>query len=757
MRSRSKLPVTAATVVALVGGVAFAAETETDDTALKEVVVTATLKAEPLQNVPLTVTAVDPDVLQKTGLTDTRSLQLLVPSLTFTQGPSVNTASLAIRGVGTESTSVLTEESVSLVVDGIVQAVQGQDLGQLVDIDRIEVLEGPQGMLFGKNASAGVVNIATRDPVINEFTLSSYLAHASFNDNTANFVANVPIDDNQALRVSGYSHHRDGLITNVVRNDTEDDDNSYGARVKYLWQGIPGLRLVLSADYSADDQTAGEGTILSAGPGTRVAVAAASLGIIPGPNNLVSMEGGSQRATPENKGISLQSTYALGAYTLTSITGYRNYNINYIFDPDGSPATITEGLDVQTENQTSEELRIASPSGGFIDYVAGLFYFRKAVENGQTSYGTFNTLSPPRPAGLLASSGDIITSLVNSSYAGFGRATLHFTDKFSGILGARYTIDDYTINNRTVVVPKYAGLPPTFVQVPSSQTGSDSNDNVSWQAGLQYQFDKNLMAYVTASKGYKGPVPENNTPTSITLSKPEIPTSYELGLKSSWFNRSLVLNADVFHAVYNNFQAAAFDFQAVPPVARVTNAGSLVTQGVELSATGRAAKGLTLSANVDYLDAYYRSFVNDSCWLGETLGEGCVPTGIGTNVVNNSSGNRLEDAPRWTAAFFADYERSLTRNLDLYLSGNYFHKSGVFWTSSNSPFTWSPAYSLIGLSAGVGSADGKWTTRVFVKNLLNTRFAARIQDVASGQRGDEQQYFDPEAFRYVGISLDLHF
>lgn len=757
MWSSSNLPIAVAgAMAALIRGVAFAADTA-DDTALKEVVVTATLKSEPLQSVPLTVTAVEPDVLQKTGLTDSRSLQLLVPSLTFTQGPSVNTASLAIRGVGTESTSVLTEESVSLVVDGVVQAIQGQDLGQLVDIDRVEVLEGPQGMLFGKNASAGVVNIVTKDPIIGDFALSTFVAHGSFNDDTANFVANVPINDDQALRISGYDHHRDGVIENVVRNDSEDDDNSYGGRVKYLWQALPQLRFLLTADYSSDHQTAGEGTILSAGAGTRVALAAQSLGIVPGPNNLVSMEGGSQYATPVNKGLGLQTTYQLGNYTLTSITAYRQYNINYIFDPDGSPATITEGLDVQTENQTSEELRIASPSGGFIDYVAGLFYFRKAVSNGQTSYGTFNTTSPPRPPDMLASSGDIITSLVNASYAGFGRATLHFTDSFSGILGARYTVDDYSISNQTVVVPQYAGLPPTFVQVPSVQSGSDSDDNVSWQAGLRYEFSKSMMAYLTASRGYKGPVPLNNTPTSITLSKAEIPTSYEVGLKSAWFNRSLVVNADVFHATYNNFQAAAFDFQAVPPVARVTNAGSLVTQGVEISTTAQPYKGLTFSINVDYLDAYYKSFLNDSCWLGETLGEGCVPTGIGSNVVNNSSGNRLEDAPRWTTSLFADYEQPLTQGLELYLSGNYFHKSGVFWTSSNSPFTWAPAYSLIGLSAGVGSDDGKWTTRIIVKNMLNTHFAARIQDVASGQRGDEQQYFDAEAFRYVGLSLDLHF
>jgi iron complex outermembrane receptor protein len=748
------LAVVAGLTVALGGTASNAAD---DPNEIQEIVVTATLKPELLQNVPLTVTAVSPDQLLKTELTDNRSLQLLVPSLTFTTGPSFNTASFAIRGVGTESTSILTEESVSLVVDGVVQAIQGQALGQFVDIDHIEVLEGPQGMLFGKNASAGVINVITKDPVIGDFSISTHLSHATYNDNTVNAVMNVPINDQNALRIAGFSHHRDGEIYNAVRNDHENNDDSYGGRIKYLWQPLDNLKFIAQADYVADDATSGEGTILSAGPGTRVAVAAASLGITPGPNNLVSMQGGSQEATPINKGVSLTGYYTFDNYTLTSISAYRDYDITYIFDPDGSPATITEGLDVQWERQISQELRISSPNDGPIDWVGGLFFFRKAVNNGQTSYGTFNTASPPRPAGLLASSGNVVTELDNTSSAGFGRATWHVTDGLSVIAGARYTFDDYAISNHTDIVPKYAGLPPTFIQVASQQSGKESTDNLSWQGGLEYKISGDLMFYATASRGYKGPVPLQTTLTSIALSKPEVPTSYEAGIKSSWLNHALIVNADVFRATYRDFQAAAFDFQAVPPVARITNAGSLVTKGVELSVTGRPMTGLTLSTNVDYLDAYYKSFNDDSCFLGQTAVEGCVPTGVGTAVVTDSSGNRLANAPRWTASLFADYTMPINSALNADVSANFFHKTGIFWTSSNSPFSYATGYSLIGLSAGVSSADNKWSARVFVKNLTDKHYASRIQDVASGQRGDEQQYFDAEAFRFIGVSLDLRY
>ena len=160
---------------------------------------------------------------------------------------------------------------------------------------------------------------------------------------------------------------------------------------------------------------------------------------------------------------------------------------------------------------------------------------------------------------------------------------------------------------------------------------------------------------------------------------------------------------------------------------------------------------------MDYLDAHYSSFLNDSCWLGQTLAEGCVPTGVGTAVVTNSSGNRLSNAPDWTTTLYANYVRPIDDDLLLYLNANYFYKSSVFWNSSNDPFTYAPGYDLVGLGAGVGDADGKWKVSVFVKNLFDQRFAARIQDVAGAQRGDAQQYFDPEAFRYFGVSLDLNY
>ena len=164
-------------------------------------------------------------------------------------------------------------------------------------------------------------------------------------------------------------------------------------------------------------------------------------------------------------------------------------------------------------------------------------------------------------------------------------------------------------------------------------------------------------------------------------------------------NHALMLNLTGFHAVYKDFQAAAFDFQAVPPVARITNAGSLLTQGVELSATTRPFEGLTISTNVDYLDAHYLSFKDDSCWLGQTLAEGCTPTGVGTAVVDQSSGNRLSNAPDWTATLYANYIRPIDNSL-LLLNANYFHKSSVFWTSSNDPFTYAPSYDTVGLGAG---------------------------------------------------------
>jgi iron complex outermembrane receptor protein len=721
-----------------------------------DIVVTATLQSTRLQATPVAVSAITPATIKQTQLTDNRALQILVPSLTFTSGPSVNTASFALRGVGTESTSILTEQSVSLVIDGVVQGIQGQALGQLVDIKDVEVLRGPQGMLFGKNASAGVINVATNDPQLGKFALIAHGSYASHNDALGQVTVNVPLADNQALRVSAFGNHRDGLIYNAFKDRDEGNENAVGVRAKYLWEPNSSLRFVLAGDYSQDNQSAGIGTIVSAGPGTRIAIAAASLGITPGYNNLTAMEGSSQESHSRNAGVSLTSTLSLGDYKITSITAYRHYSDKYAFDPDQSPAVIVAGVDEpQRENQVSEELRLNSPTGKRFEYVAGLFYFRKNIYRTELSYGTFNTTSPPRPADLYASS-DATTTLINSSYAAFGRGTFHVTDKFDIFAGARYTKDDYTSGAINDQRPGYVGLPPTFVTIPSEQKGSASNDNVSWQAGAQYQFTHDAMAYFSATRGYKGPVPLNTTPTSIGLSKPEIPISYELGLKTAWFDRKLTFNLTLFHAVYKDFQAAAFDFQATPPVARITNAGSLVTKGIELDTALRPFVGFTLSGNAAYLDAHYRKFVNDSCWLGQTLAEGCVPTGVGTAVVTDSSGNRLPDAPHWTVSSVASYTHPLSDRLDGFVTANYYYKSKVFWASNNSPFLTSPHYSTVGASIGVGSSDDRWRVSLFVKNMFDKHYAARIQDVAAAQRGDAVQFLDPEGFRYVGISVDLN-
>jgi iron complex outermembrane receptor protein len=727
-----------------------------DAAAIGDIVVTATLQSTRLQATPVAVSAITPATIKQTQLTDNRALQILVPSLTFTSGPSVNTASFALRGVGTESTSILTEQSVSLVIDGVVQGIQGQALGQLVDIKDVEILRGPQGMLFGKNASAGVINVATNDPQLGNYALIAHGSYATHNTALGQVTVNIPVSDDQALRVSAFGNHRDGLFYNATKDRHEGNDNAFGFRAKYLWEPSTSLRFVLNGDYSKTDQTAGIGTIVSAGPGTRVSVAAASLGITPGRDNLTAMEGSSQATHSINAGVSLTSTLSLGDYKITSITAYRHYQNRYAFDPDQSPALIVAGVDdPQRDNQVSEELRLNSPTGKRFEYVAGLFYFRKNIYRTELSYGTFNTASPPRPAGFLASS-DATTTLVNASYAAFGRGTLHITDKLDIFAGARYTKDDYTSGAINDQRPGFVGLPPTFVTIPSSQKGSASNDNVSWQAGAQYQFTHDAMAYFSATRGYKGPVPLNSSPTSIGLSKPEIPMSYELGVKTAWLDRKLTFNVTLFHAVYKDFQAAAFDFQATPPVARITNAGSLVTKGIELDTALRPFTGFTISANAAYLQAHYRKFVNDSCWLGQTAAEGCLPTGVGTAVVTDSSGNRLPNAPHWTVSSIASYTHPLSERLDGFVTANYYYKSRVFWASNNSPFLTSPHYSTLGASVGVGSSDERWRVSLFAKNMFNKHYAARIQDVAAAQRGDAVQFIDPEAYRYVGMSFDLN-
>jgi iron complex outermembrane receptor protein len=730
-----------------------------------DIVVTAQRRSERLQDVPIAVTAVTGETLQAANLTDTSNIQMVAPSVIFNTFSNPGSTSFGIRGVATNVVGNSVEQSVALVIDGIVQGVAGQGIGELADVERIEVLRGPQGTLFGKNASAGVIQVITKNPELGVVEGSARVSYASHDEVRGQVSLNVPLAETAALRVSGFYRHRDGYIYNAVRDQRQNDDNNAGIRAKLLFEPSDALQFILIGDYSRQDHDCCVPTVRRANAG--ITAQLAPFGVVPGETNEQATTNDLTRNYSRNTGASLEVNYDFGPVTLTSLTAYREFENVGSNDIDARPTTTFLTTTDSLASQRSQELRLASNEPGFLEYTLGLYYFQKKQDNlGSdivTTLGLPACPGPPmvpcRPGGGLINLGLSTGTFQNDSYAAFGQVSLNVTPDLTVIAGGRYTKDDYEQESLSVPVPGYLGPPPTFVPRTESQQGTASTDNFSWRLGAQYTFSRDLMVYASATRGYKGPVTRNDTPTSISLTLPEIPMSYEIGLKSSWFDRRLTLNVAAWTAKYKDFQATAFDYSLIPPASRVTNAGALRSKGIEVELSARPITGLSLSGGLSYQDVYFEDFAGDACFTGQTVAEGClvIPGTFPPNTAVDSSGNRLVNTPKWAWSARANYETPISADFNFYANANYYHKSSVFFQTNNSPFLRQDGYHVFGASVGFGPQDESWRLMVFARNLFDQFFVSRLIDIPTSARGEVMQYHDPEARRYIGVSLDVQF
>jgi len=751
------LMATSAFPVALLPATASAAQAEADGAGVEELVVTAQRREERLQDVPVAVTAVSGETLERRNFTDTANIQLIAPSVIFNTFSNPGSSAFGIRGVATLSQSNQTEQAVALVIDGVVMSVPGQGLGELSDIARVEVLRGPQGMLFGKNASAGVIQVITENPDLGAWGGKARLSYASRNEARGSGSVNLPVGETAALRLSGFYRTRDGYIYNAVRREDQNDDESFGARVKFLWRPSDKLSLVAILDASQTDHLCCVPTVRSAAPGGALANLIAPYGVVANEENETSTLNFATRNYFTNHGASLEANYQLGDFTLTSITAWRDFKSKGTNDIDARPIDNLSTITNSVAKQTSQEFRLASPTSGRLDYVLGLYYYRKVAEGCcGFVFGDFGVPAIVRQNRLI-STGTTSSRFVNTSYAAFGQATFAITDAFDLIAGARYTRDDYKLNSASVPVPGYIGFPPTFQQPNTTQRGESDNDNWSWRFGGAYKLTGDINAYATVARGYKGPVPLNDTPTSIRLSRAEIPTSYEVGLKSVLFERRLILNLAAWTAKYKDFQASVFDYSLLPPAARTTNAGSLKTEGVEVEFNARLTREFSLSGGVTLQKVRFQDFRGDACFIGQTAAEGCVAAAPGsTSTITDSSGNRLPNAPDLAWSLAVNYERPISAGLNAFANANYYWKDAVYFASNNSPFLRQDSYGVFGATAGVASSDGRWRLSVFARNLFDQFYVSRLIDVPNSARGDVMQYHDAEARRYVGVALNVN-
>ncbi len=784
------------------GQPASAAPSQAADTAPAEIIVTATKRAESLQRVPLAVSVVGSVDLARSGGINLENIEYLVPTLNFRKASVPINQSIFLRGVGTSTFSIAGEPSVSTVLDGVVLSRAGEAFTDLVDIERIEVLRGPQGTLFGKNSSAGVINIVSKKPTDRPsiFAEGSYY---SDNEYRARGGVNLPIGDHIRTRLTGFYGSYDGKIYNTALGHNVNGYDHWGLRGVVVADISSTIHATLIGDYRKSRDTCCAEVIGDAPTGASAFLA----GALPSPLGDRTRQNAQNVATRNEEdswGISLQFDAELSGIMLTSITAYRDYTDRGIRDGDflgrsyaGNPAAsataTTPAIPAVSANQLhddgpqigrtfSQEFRLTSAITGFFNYVAGFYYSHAYSERVFTRTdivcnfpaGTLvTTLIPCGSAGAPPSIFPSATADFGSAFqnvALFGQGTAHFTDRLHGIVGLRYTIDQLDIfHSRTTILrgpgiggPFDAGVynngltgvdakgNPIFVAGPSNgiaYRNRANKDNLSGRVGLQYDLSRDVMAYGTYSRGYKGPAFNtffNLTTTGASPIAAETADSYEIGLKTAFLDRRLILNFAGYYAKYRNYQANNPDVVNGVLTTRFTNAGNISTRGGEADLLFRANRRITLSGGFAYTDAHVDRF---------RLPPGAAPTAI------IPSGTPLGYAPRVKASLGGEYRLRAGLPVDVVLGAQ-----GSFQSSELSQFDASAAiraattihsYGLLDLTAALVDHDDRYRLAFVVKNVLDQSFAATI--TSDGPGGAYRYIIPREADRYFGVTLRANY
>ncbi|KQM21088.1 TonB-dependent receptor [Novosphingobium sp. Leaf2] len=732
-----------------------------------EIIVTAQKVKQNIQDVPIAISAVTGDAMDRAGAKSLEDITSIVPSVTFRKGTTNANSAIVMRGVGTISFSVAAEPSVSTVVDGIVLSRSGQSFLDLVDFDRLEVLRGPQGTLFGKNASAGLVNIVSKGGT-KDFEAEANVSGTTDDEYRAKVTLSGPIAQDLTGRITGFYGKFDGNIKNIAVDKTVNGYEHYGARALVDYDGNGG-RLRLIADYfKANDDCCAEVTGVSRG-----SVLDAELGIVP--------QGEDTREVNQNletRSLDRQYSFTANAdidtfadHTLSIVTGYRNWKNTEIRDGDflpralvGTPQLHDHGT-VETD-QVSAEVRLASPQNQALTYqVGGFLWYSKNTQDFTRSDVTCATSTSPvdpatggRPCNLSDTVNTLFPTATSRSdvsfrnWAIFGQSTYEFTSRLRLTLGGRFTHDSVSyVHTRAPAVNATTGLPASGAGLSNlgaggtiasggngtnSSRGSTSADNFSGKAVLQYNLADDVMVYGSYTRGYKGPAFNvffnHVAPTNSQPIDPEKSNSFEAGVKSQFFDRMVQINATAFLVDYKGFQANNFVLLNGAVVTNLTNAGSVRSKGFEVDATFAPTAGLTFRANAAYADAKVRRF---------------NPNPL-TNAPDARDGTRLPLAPKFSYTVGADYDVGVGP-VKLYLSSDWHHVSKQFSDLGESgPID---PYGIWNASIGVSDADDKYRLTFMVRNILDDSYV--LLNTTAGQR----LMIPRDADRYAGLNLRARF
>ena len=719
-----------------------------------EIIVSARRRDESAQDVPIALSVVGASQLEQTGNYTLTQIQQIVPSLQVFSFNPRNT-NINIRGLG--SNVALTndglENGVGFYVDNVYFGRVGQSQFDLVDLQQIEVLRGPQGTLFGKNTTSGAINISSRKPSFDpEFSGEASVGDYGYYQLRGS-ASGALIDDLLAVRVSGSVTERRGFLYNDTQKEGAQDYSNWSVRGQLLFTPTADLEVRIIGDFARQKQnhvlnifadyfgTYENGAAI---PNSFAERAARFPGYSFPAIDPFARRGEANshyQSNMDGYGVSGQVDWNVGSAKLTSITAYRWWDWNPANDGDStSLPVIVKAQQANRQRQFSQELRLASDSDGPIDYVVGAYYFWQVIRGkGASAYGPAAALwnrpaTSPIPlaaweAALNGFEANSTSDPRTKSYALFGQLDWKFTDRLTLTAGLRYTHEKKSGSFTQIHVAgtdlstlpaglaaQAAALRGQFNPVTSYSTGFKDN-SVSGLATLSWQFSDDALAYATYSRGNKsGGLNLTNLPAGIDPDvAPEKVDSYELGIKSQWFDKAVTLNVAGYWTEISDYQTAITE--QVPNTVNVrqyiANIPGVRSRGVEGDLSYAPSERASFYASVAYADTTYSDYPNAPQ----------APERLNVSGIQDLTGEQLPGVPKFTYTLGGDVSAPLGnlggRGLTIYAHADYSHRSSFNTSSSDSIYADVPAYGIANARIGFKTDDGLFDLSLWARNLFD--------------------------------------
>jgi len=716
---------------------------ESGERALDEVVVTANKRQESLQEVPLAVSAISKDALQASGVSQFSDLGKVSPSLTIRPAEHPANSNVSLRGVGTFAFGIGVESSVAVLVDDVPLPFQARAFSDLPDVERIEVLRGPQSTLYGKSASAGLINIITQQPS-DSFEANFSAMGTDDDEYGGNFSLSGPINSDLSYLVSASYSQWDGNLTNLYNGKDANGREALSSRAKLRWEPTEAASLTLSANYVDGETTVGRPFITMDPAALLRNTAGQTSGVVLpgvdiGPDSTEFSNNFDARTSYSGSGASLRGEFDLGSLTLVSITSYDKFHLTDYLDQDDTSSTLAIGSNIQVgefhSRMTTQELRLLSSDADSFRYTLGAYYGKVEFER-------------PFVRGPVFSLANWHANSESSQIAAFAQIDWEIISKLTLTLGGRAQKEEVS----------YRFLD---IQNGNALFSGDADDTATtYKISPQYQITPDVMVYASYATGYKGQTYDLTTGFNANRAaagpiRPELSKDTEAGVRTQFLDRKLTLNLTYFDTDYEDLQAQTIETLADGTNNfRLTNVGGLNSKGIELEASARVGQGLSLTASATFLDAEYTSYAAAQCYPLQTVAQGCT----GTPARQNLTGERAVQSPERKYLIGAEYSHAIGSSLEGFLQANYQYQTDVYYVAED-PQTFQPSYGITNLGFGLRDESGKWQVTAFVNNLTDEQYYPSIVNSAGnwGNRVSTQVLLPRDFERYAGVRFTFDF